>query len=326
MTAPFPTTIQLGFGCASLGSRVDARQGLRSLAAAYHLGVNWFDLAPSYGDGRAEEVFAAFASGRREQIHICTKCGIAAQRVGRLVASVRPVAQLAVSVAPPLRAWIARAREPPARTPITGELIRSSLTESLRRLRTDHVDVLALHDPSEDDLARDDVARALEDVVRGGEARIAGVAGAPERAVEAVRRRLPIGLVQFANNLNVKGLEQVRGALGDSISGLLVVTHSVFDPLRRLSSLGAERSSEMRRDLEELGYRGPLGQAAGAALMDYALGCNPHGVVLASMFDRAHLEANVARTKAQAPNPDTIESVFALYIGGPRGPGPGKAS
>ena len=50
----------LGFGCASLGSRVGAAPGLRALAAAHDAGVAWFDLAPLYGAGRAEEIAGRF--------------------------------------------------------------------------------------------------------------------------------------------------------------------------------------------------------------------------------------------------------------------------
>ena len=44
---------RLGFGCASLGSRVAAADGLNALAAAFDAGVNWFDVAPAYGAGEA---------------------------------------------------------------------------------------------------------------------------------------------------------------------------------------------------------------------------------------------------------------------------------
>ena len=37
----------LGFGCASLGSRVAAAEGARALAAAFEQGVDWLDLAPA---------------------------------------------------------------------------------------------------------------------------------------------------------------------------------------------------------------------------------------------------------------------------------------
>src|SRR5262249_28655811 len=48
----------LGFGCASLGSRVSASHGLSALARAHEAGINWFDIAPAYGAGEAEAIFS----------------------------------------------------------------------------------------------------------------------------------------------------------------------------------------------------------------------------------------------------------------------------
>ena len=41
----------IGFGCASLGSRISAADGRRAIARALDLGLTWFDVAPPYGDG-----------------------------------------------------------------------------------------------------------------------------------------------------------------------------------------------------------------------------------------------------------------------------------
>ena len=54
----------IGMGCASLGSRVGRREGLRALARAYDAGITWFDVAPSYGDAEAETILGEFVQGR----------------------------------------------------------------------------------------------------------------------------------------------------------------------------------------------------------------------------------------------------------------------
>ena len=66
----------LGFGCASLGSHVSEGQGLRALHAAFERGVTWYDVAPPYGDGEAEEILGRFLTGRRDRVVICTKFGV----------------------------------------------------------------------------------------------------------------------------------------------------------------------------------------------------------------------------------------------------------
>ena len=101
----------LGFGCASLGSRVGEEAGLRALAAAHDAGVAWFDLAPLYGAGRAEEMAGRFLKGRpRDSVQICSKVGLApGVRPHGLKAALMPLARAAVQAVP------APARHPPPR-------------------------------------------------------------------------------------------------------------------------------------------------------------------------------------------------------------------
>src|SRR4051794_1708473 len=66
----------IGFGCASLGSRVSVSAGMRALAQAFDNGVTWYDTAPPYGAGRAEPTLGSFIAGKRDKVVICTKVGI----------------------------------------------------------------------------------------------------------------------------------------------------------------------------------------------------------------------------------------------------------
>ena len=137
----------LGFGCASLGSRVPAAAGLRALSAAFEQGIDWFDLAPAYGRGAAETIAADFIKGRRDRVRLCTKVGLAPPTSGGGIASALvPLARRAVALVPGLRAALRRSGvQSNTRLPLTPELLRGSLEESLRRLGTDHVDLYALH-------------------------------------------------------------------------------------------------------------------------------------------------------------------------------------
>jgi aryl-alcohol dehydrogenase-like predicted oxidoreductase len=261
----FPNASRLGFGCASLGSRIGGREGQRALSAAFDRGINWFDLAPSYGDGQAEIIFAEFARTRRDSIHICTKCGIAPARIGGLAAAVRPVARAAVKALPGLRRLAAGHRAAPIKQVLSGDMIRASLDASLRRLGTDHVDVLALHDPAVDELGRDDVARALQDVVASGKARAAGIAGSVEAIRAGLAAGLALGHIQLASGL---GLGELRREFAAPMDSLFTVTHTVF---------------------------GRDGVQDRAAALDLALAENPQGTVLVSMFSPEHLEFNLAR-------------------------------
>jgi aryl-alcohol dehydrogenase-like predicted oxidoreductase len=298
-TGLFPRASSLGFGCASLGSRIGAKSGLAALGRALDRGVNWFDLAPSYGDGHAEEIFSTFSKGRRAEIYICTKCGIVASRAGALAAALRPLARILVAYAPGLRKPLAHGRAAATRVPLTGDLITNSIARSLRRLQTDYVDVLALHDPHSSDLAREDVRSELEAVVASGRARAVGIAGSLEAVETAVRLELPINHIQIANNPLQPQIRSLARTLGSKSARIFITSHSAFGPsslVRRL--VAAVRSdSELEQMLRRIGYELPIDDAIRAALIDYAIRSNPAGAVVFSMFTERNLAFNVGRAK-----------------------------
>lgn len=315
MSALFPAASRLGFGCASLGSRVDARRGREALAAAFDHGVNWFDVAPSYGDGNAEALLGAFARGRRDRIHICTKCGIEPPRVGALAAAVRPLARLLVQGLPGARRMVGRVRPTAERRPLSGASIRASLEASLRRLAVDHVDVLALHDPTEAEAADEEIAAALSAILAEGKARAIGVAGSSGIAKAAVAAGiLPLGHVQFADRPGEPTADLIARLAG-SEGARLVVTHSVAASAQRLvATLDEGRRRALEAALAGLGYDRPLDRGLHAAALDLGLANNPDGVVLVSMFSPGHLRANLARL---APGPDkgALAQAFAAAAG-----------
>lgn len=267
--------IRLGFGCASLGSRVGERAGLRALDFAFDQGVEWFDLAPSYGDGQAESIFATFARARRGAIRICTKVGIGPPEVSGMAKRLRPAMRAALELSPALSRVIAKGRPKSSSFELSAELVRSSINGSLKRLGCDEVEVYALHDPSADDLERDEILQALDEVVRSGKARMIGVAGSAEVAAAALRSGLPFGHLQFADGPDLS----TWPPLVKSPTRPLVVTHSI-----RRSAAGGGGTGI-----------GPIeGQDEYGRALRTALERNRGGLVLASMFSPRHCAANVA--------------------------------
>ena len=175
----------LGFGCASLGSRVSAADGARALAAALDAGVTWIDLAPVYGGGQAEEIAAGVIRGRRDRVQIASKAGLALAggTGGGLRRHLMPLARKAIGLlgagaAAKLRGAAPRAN---ARLPLTPALLATSLEASLRRLGTDHLDLFALHGVTAGEVGREEILRALEDLR----------AVAPPHLVDLVERFYP---------------------------------------------------------------------------------------------------------------------------------------
>lgn len=309
------TASALGFGCASLGSRISRTDGLRALAEAHDGGVTWFDVAPPYGAGEAEAILGEFLAGRRDSVRICTKVGLAGpERSGLMRLAYRLGRPLAARFAGLRRRFrtAAATRYRPIALDAAG--IAASLERSLVRLRTDHVDVFALHAPSPADTVRDDVVRALEDILAAGKARQVCVAGDLDACRAGAAAGLPYGVLQLADDPQSEPLAALRAAAGRPIA---TVTHSVFGFDGALSRLlvRLEADPAARRRLQAAGYDGAPGDAAARLLIDRAFASNPDGVVLASMFAAPHRRLNLARA-ALPPNPEAVRIVRDLIGAG----------
>jgi len=300
---------RIGFGCASLGSRVGASAGLYALAAAREAGVVWFDVAPAYGAGAAENLLGDFLQGRRHNVRVTTKVGIAPPARLALMKAAYALGRPLIGSAAGLRAsFRSLSATRNRRLPLSGDLIARSIEGSLRRLRIDHVDVFALHDPDPADVGNDEILRALEQVLERGQARAIGVAGTREACVAAKMGGEPYSVLQ----MSVEALARARTHFADGPHRL--VTHSVFGVNggmlgRTVAALKSRRDKTFR--LIDLGYSANAEEAAADLLLDYAFALNPDGVVLASMFNPRHRAANLLRAKRQ-PFAPAVELVREL--------------
>ncbi len=106
-------------GDASAWGRVDDNESIATLERALDLGVNLIDTAPSYGAGHAEEIVGKVIHERRESVLVATKCGLL----------------------PSDKSYTLGERY------LTRERIIRECEASLRRLRTDYIDVYQCHWP-----------------------------------------------------------------------------------------------------------------------------------------------------------------------------------
>jgi aryl-alcohol dehydrogenase-like predicted oxidoreductase len=290
----------LGFGCASLGSRVGEGPGLRALAAAHDAGVNWFDLAPLYGAGRAEEIAGRFLRGRpRDSVQLCSKVGLApGVRAHGLKAALMPVARAAVQAVPRLRGMLRRGGAQPAEAlPLTPALLAGTVEESLRRLGTDHLDLYALHGVAAAALT-DEVLRTLEAIRASGKARAVAVASDEEAGLAATRIGAPFGVVQAAT----PGPGEPDALLpAAKAAGFGVVLHSVFGVEGSLAALRARAAADPAFRAAVTGGVGDLDRALARRMLERALARNPDGVVLVSMFSETSRARNLAFAAAPLP-------------------------
>lgn len=71
----------IGYGCWVVSGEefwtgTDDNSSIRAIQTAYDLGVNFFDVAPVYGFGHAEELLGKALKGKRDKVIISSKCGL----------------------------------------------------------------------------------------------------------------------------------------------------------------------------------------------------------------------------------------------------------
>jgi len=130
----------VGLGCNNFGWRIDAEASAKVIDAAIESGVTFFDTADRYGKGQSEDFLGRALGKRRDQIILATKFGMEMEK-GQQGASPK--------------------------------YVRKALDASLRRLRTNRIDLYQLHqlDPK---TPITDTLGALDELVRAGKVRQIG--------------------------------------------------------------------------------------------------------------------------------------------------------
>jgi aryl-alcohol dehydrogenase-like predicted oxidoreductase len=276
---------------------------------ALEYGVTWFDVAPSYGDGQAEELLGNCLRCQRDRVVICTKVGIARPRLSVSKRLLRPLARTVVSTIPAARSILRRAHRLP-RTVIHPEMIEASVLQSLRSLRTDHVDVLALHEPTPEEAADKRIFDVLERLLDRGLIRAISVAGRPDSIIASVSRRLRVDYAQFQDAPNSGVAIRLRSELPRE-NGPQFVTHSVFgtESWNEISMLSSRASETLQAWLRE--YDPHATEFAADLLLHFAFSNNPDGVVITSMFSASHVEHNCTLA-AKSPTPELAAKVHSL--------------
>ena len=234
----------LGFGCGAVLGRVGKADSLRAMGEAWEQGITLFDTARSYGYGEAEGLLGEFLQGRREQATIFTKFGILPPQKSLLKSIAKPLVRGLLQVLPGARGAVRKvAGGEVAPNQFTEDVLRASLEESLRQLRTDHVDVLFLHSAPTSALQQDDMLAALQGFVDAGKVRVAGISAEVSVLRQAID--LPVfGSMQTAANVFDLGVtELTRAHAGDH---LFVANHPfggvtrVAESKGRLAALAAD--------------------------------------------------------------------------------------
>jgi len=150
---------------------IDSEASLRTIRHALDLGINLIDTAPLYGNGLAEEILgkALVAHGRRDQVFVATKVGVE---------------------------WTDSTsfrNSSPAR-------IQQEIEDSLRRLRTDYIDLYQVHWP-DPHVPIEETAGALLKILQSGKVRFLGVSNYSPRQMDAFQKLAPLAAIQPPYNI-----------------------------------------------------------------------------------------------------------------------------
>ncbi|MGE3507805.1 MAG: aldo/keto reductase [Vicinamibacterales bacterium] len=168
-----PTVSAIGLGCMGMSQSYGTPDDAESVATvhrALELGVSFFDTADVYGQGRNEELLGRALMGHRHEIVLATKCGIVAGPNGTMGVDG------------------------------TSQHIRQACEASLRRLRTDVIDLYYLHRVDPQTPIEESVA-ALAALVAAGKVRCIGLSEASAGTIQRAHAVHSITAVQSEYSL-----------------------------------------------------------------------------------------------------------------------------
>ena len=304
----------LGLGCMGMSQAYgapeerDEAESIATVHRAIELGVTFFDTAEVYGPFANEELLARALAGKREQVLIATKFGFTFDASGVTGLDSRP-----------------------------GH-VREAVEGSLRRLRTDRIDLLYQHrvDPA---VPIEETVGAMADLVREGKVRFLGLSEAGEQSIRRAHATHPITALQSEYSLWERNLEpRIIPLLRELGIGLVP-----FAPLGRGFLTGAVKRAEeyppedfRHRDPRYQGENFDANMRAAAAVRELAAekGATPAQIALAWLLHkgedivpipgtkrRRYLEENLAASDVVLSTGDmhTLDAALpAEKVAGPR--------
>jgi aryl-alcohol dehydrogenase-like predicted oxidoreductase len=275
----------VGFGAWQLNNPIwngpDEAASIALVHAALAAGCNFFDTAPGYGNGASEQLLGKALQGRRDAAVLCTKYGHA----------------------------------DPRKVDFSAAGLRHALEASLRRLRTDYVDVLLLHNPPGellDGAKAVDLYAELEALQREGKLRAFGASIDASGELRTLAQTTTSGAAEVLFNVFHQDVRRAFGEAAGRGVGLIAKVpldsgwlsgkydeHSRFGGIReRWSPEVVARRAALVQELRALLPPGmPLAQAA----LGFVLAHREIATVIPGTKTRAQLEANLAAAAEPLP-------------------------
>jgi aryl-alcohol dehydrogenase-like predicted oxidoreductase len=248
----------IGLGCMSMSHAYgvpDDEESVATLNLALDLGINFWDTADVYGQGRNEELLSRVLVPNRQKVFLATKFGFTAGPDGR---------GMTFNGSP--------------------DYMRRAVEASLRRLKTDTIDLYYAHriDPA---VPVEEMVGAMAGLVKEGKVRYLGLSEASATSIRRAHAVHPIAAVQSEYSLLTRDVEQNVLPLCKEL-GIAFVP---FSPLARglmtnTLNLSALPDTDFRKKLPRYGeahQQNNEGLAAAFAALAGTINCTPAQLALA---------------------------------------------
>jgi len=308
---------EVGFGVWTVSTgwwgEVDDERSVRLLRQAHERGINYFDTADTYGSGKGETLLAdaGFTSGNtRESVVISTKIGYDFyNHTARRGQQERP------------QDW-------------SEDFLRFALEQSLKRLGTDYVDFLQLHNTKMDAVENDELFALMEEFKEEGKVRAYGVALGPkigwlEEGVKVMRERRIAGVQMIYNLLEQDpGRDLIRTARETGTSLVVRVPHSsgMLEGKYDENTTFAQNDHRRHRPkewlttglkkVEQLSFLTESGERTlGQAALKFVLASPEVASTLPNIYDEEQIEEFAATSETPDLTADELSRVAELYEG-----------
>ncbi len=303
---------EVGFGVWTVSTgwwgEVDEAWSVRLLREAFEKGINYFDTADTYGSGLGETLLADAFGGMRDEVVISTKIGYDFyNHTARRGQQERP------------QDW-------------SEGFIRFALEQSLKRLGTEYIDFLQLHNTKMDAVGNDRLFELMEEFKREGKVRAYGVALGPkigwlQEGVRAMRERSIDGLQMIYNLLEQdpgRGLIEAARETGTSL--IVRVPHSSgmlegkYDETTTFAKNDHRRHRpkewllEGLKKVDQLAFLTDSGERTlGQAALKFVLAAPEIVSTLPNIYDEDQLEEFAAAPDTPDLTPEELSRVAELY-------------
>jgi L-galactose dehydrogenase len=277
----------LGFGASPLGNefrKIDPEDGQRAVDAAIDHGINYFDVAPYYGRTLAEKRLGKFLDGKRNQVVLATK----ACRYGE---------------------------EHPDGFDFSAERTVRSVEKSLRRLRTDVIDLLQVHDVEfgDPEVIIHETLPALHRLKKQGKIRHVGITGYPLQILKSIASTAEVDTILSYCHYNLMDttMDQVLTPFARK-QGIGLINASPLH-MGMLTTSGAPDWHPAPQEVEEAAQKATAccaehGIDISALALQFALDYDEVASTLVGMSSPRSVKRNV-QAVGRKPDPDLLAAV-----------------